>query len=483
MKREQFTIQTVSVIGLGKLGTPLVACCASKGFSVIGVDANPEVVRLMEAGVASVPEPGLDELLRSGHNRILATLDCRHAVLNSDLSFIVVPTPSEPSGGFSTQHVLSVAEMIGEALREKPGYHLIALVSTVLPGTTEVDIKAVLEGSSGKKCGLDFGLCYSPEFIALGRVIRDMLNPDFILIGESDPHSGETLASFYRAFCDNDPAISRMNILNAELTKISLNSYITMKISFANNLAEICERLPGTDVDVVTSAMGQDTRIGRKYLKGALGYGGPCFPRDNAAFAYMARQVGAQPTMAEATDSVNSRQIQRLLEIVTSHLDRSRTRVGILGLAYKPDTAVIEGSQSVELAQMLANQGVPTVVYDPVAMDHARKVLGQRALYARSMEECIQEADVILLATPWAEFCEIRPEFFVSNSHRRVLIDCWRLLCPADFRDVVEYVTIGMEMARPQRSPAYVKGGNDDQPPSLAGHVVGAHRQASGRKG
>lgn len=435
-------MQTVSVIGLGKLGAPLVACCASKGFSVIGVDANAECARLVDAGIAPVLESSLDELLRAGHKRISATQDCHQAVLNSDLTFIVVPTPSEPSGRFSTQHVLAVAEHIGDALRAKPTYHLVVLVSTVLPGATEAELKPVLEASSGKQCGLDFGLCYSPEFIALGSVIRDMLNPDFILIGESDPFAGEMLASFYRIFCDNDPAIVRMSLVNAELTKISVNSYITMKISFANNLAEICERLPGADVDVITSAVGLDSRIGRKYIKGALGYGGPCFPRDNRAFAYMAHQVGAQPTMAEATDTVNRRQMKRLVEIVTSHLP-DRGQVGILGLSYKPDTDVVEGSQSIELAQMLTDHGVPIIVYDPLAMSHTRKVLGHRALYASSIEECIQEADVVVLATPCSQFRGLRPELFARNPHRRVLIDCWRLLQPATLGDTVEYVTVG----------------------------------------
>ena len=435
-------MQTISVIGLGKLGAPLVACCASKGYQVIGVDANSEVVRLMDAGVASVFEPGLDELLRSGHERISATQDFRQAVLNSDLTFIVVPTPSEPSGRFSTQHVLAAAELIGEALRGKPHYHLVTLVSTVLPGATEAELKAVLETTSGKRCGLDFGLCYSPEFIALGSVIRDLLNPDFILIGESDPFAGEILAAFYGNVCDNNPPIVRMNIVSAELTKISINSYITMKISFANNLAETCEGLPGADVGVVTSAMGLDTRIGRKYITGALGYGGPCFPRDNSAFAYVARKAGAQPTMAEATDTVNRRQVQRLFDMVTSHLPY-RGRVGILGLSYKPHTAVVEESQSVDLAQRLADDGVPIVVYDPLAMDGARRILGQRAHYASSMEECIEGADVVVLAVPWPQFGEIRPELFTRNPHRPVLIDCWRLLHPVALGDVVKYVTIG----------------------------------------
>ena len=174
-----------------------------------------------------------------------------------------------------------------------------------MPGSTGGTLLPALEEHSGKKCGTDFGLCYNPEFIALGSVIRDMLNPDMILIGESDARSGEILEELYQGVCESNPRIQRMNFVNAELTKLSVNTFVTTKISYANMLAQVCETLPGADVDVVTSAIGCDTRIGQKYLKGALGYGGPCFPRDNVAFSALARANGAPALLAEATDQLN----------------------------------------------------------------------------------------------------------------------------------------------------------------------------------
>src|SRR5207248_1487779 len=219
----------------------------------------------------------------------------------------IVPTPSEADGGFSLKYAISAAETIGAGLKQKSDFHLVVLTSTVMPGATGGEFLPALEKYSGKKCGEGFGLCYNPEFIALGSVIHDMLNPDFILIGESDPRSGEILEHLQLGVCDNVPLVSRMNFVNAELSKLAVNTFITTKISYANMLAQVCETLPGADVDVVTSAIGCDTRIGQKYLKGALGYGGPCFPRDNLAFAALAGHNGVPALLAEATHDLNRR--------------------------------------------------------------------------------------------------------------------------------------------------------------------------------
>jgi len=436
--------RAISVIGLGKLGAPMAACFAAKGHTVTGVDVNAEVVRLMNEGLPPVYEPGLEALLKATKERLSATVDYEAAILGSDMTFIVVPTPSEPGGGFSVRYVLAAGERIGEALRHKADFHLVVLTSTVLPGDTEGQLKPVLEGRSGKRCGVDFGLCYSPEFVALGSVLRGLVSPDFVLIGESDPRSGDMLASFYEGICENRPPIARMNFVNAELAKISVNSFVTMKISYANMLAEICEALPGADVDIVTAAMGLDSRIGRKYLKGALGYGGPCFPRDNIAFSYMARRIGALPTLAEATNELNRRQLTRLAGLVMSRLPEGG-RVGILGLSYKPDTDVVEESQGLELAKRLADRGVPTTVFDPVALDSARRVLGSSVAYALSLEECVAQVDVIVIATPWEEFKELQPAHLARNpGFRPIVVDCWRLLEPGRFQGVVDYVALGI---------------------------------------
>src|SRR5918999_5073908 len=206
-------IKNLSMIGLGKLGTPLAACWGAKGFRVIAVDVDARKVEAIKRGMSPVFEPGVAELLRRAKGRVTATADAEAAVLDSEVTFIVVPTPSEPDGGFSLRYVLPACQSVGRALRAKPDFHLVVLTSTVMPGATATAVQSTLEEVSGKRCGQDFGLCYSPEFIALGSVIRDFLNPDFVLIGESDPSSGAVLAALYMSVCENSPPVARMNFM------------------------------------------------------------------------------------------------------------------------------------------------------------------------------------------------------------------------------------------------------------------------------
>jgi UDPglucose 6-dehydrogenase len=417
----------VSVIGLGKLGAPLAAVLASKGHQVVGVDVNPDFVRALAAGKAPIEEPGLQALIDGSKGRLSATSDCEAAVLASELSFVIVPTPSDTQGGFSNKYVLSAVTAIGKALRRKSGYHVVNVTCTVMPGSTGGEIRRALEESSGRTVGKDVGLCYSPEFIALGSVIRDMLYPDMLLIGESDTRAGDVLEGIYKTTCDKNPPVMRMNWVNAELTKISVNTYVTTKISYANMLADMCERLQGADVDVVTAALGMDTRIGKKYLKGALGYGGPCFPRDNVAFGVLARSLGARADIAEATDRLNRHQIDRLAQIALRLLD-SRSRVGVLGLSYKPETGVIEESQGVALAARLSEERKEVYVHDPLALQGAMAVLQDKVVPLMSAEECVKAVDVLVITTPWPQFKDIPHAAFARSGPRLQVLDCWRIL-------------------------------------------------------
>jgi len=433
----------ISVIGLGKLGAPIAACFARKYSHVIGIDNSQSVIEQVNKGQAPVLEPGLDILLKENHDRIRATNNYREAILETDITFVVVPTPSENEGGFSLEFVLDACRQIGGALSEKDGYHLVVLTSTVLPGATENEVKPFLEKNSGKRCGADFGLCYSPEFIALGSVIRDFLNPDFVLIGESDSRAGDMLESVYKATCDNDPKVARMNCTEAELTKLAVNTFITTKITFANTLARMCERLPGARVDAVTSALGLDSRIGYKYLKGAIGYGGPCFPRDNIAFSFLAKRLGVPDQLANATDEVNRKQAHFLLGLVESKLPE-RGVVGILGLTYKADTCVIEESQGLLLALSLIEDGVPICVFDPMGLDNARRELEGRVRFAAGADECARESDIIVIATPWEEFRNISPEALQCTGPPKVIVDCWRLLDPEEYKSIAHYIELGV---------------------------------------
>jgi UDPglucose 6-dehydrogenase len=437
----------LSIIGLGKLGSPMAAVLAYKGHTVVGVDINPGYVLALQQGHAPVNEPGLEEMIQANRCRITATTDFDKAIRETEATFIIVPTPSDPDGTFSMRYVLDVAEKIGAALRKKEEWHLVVLSSTVMPGSTGGKLLPALEHWSGKKCGEDFGLCYNPEFIALGSVIRDMLNPDMILIGESDERAGGILEILYTGVCESNPRIQRMNYVNAELTKLSVNTFVTTKISYANMLAQVCETLPGADVDVVTSAIGCDSRIGKKYLKGALGYGGPCFPRDNVAFSALARANGVPALLAEATDQMNRRQVPRLAELILSRLPEGGT-VGILGLSYKPDTEVIEESQGLALAKHLVTAGVKVVVFDPAAMQNARAVLPPQTIFARTTSECAGLADVLVIATPWSEFRNLKPQDLKRSGGQTTIVDCWRTLPSAGWETAPIRLGAGSTLAQ-----------------------------------
>jgi len=423
---EQGTMRA-SVIGLGKLGSPLAACLAAKGLQVVGVDADAHKVEAINQGHAPVFEPQLEDMVRASEGRLRATSSIAEAVQASEITFIVVATPSEPNGDFSLRFALPVCEEIGHALAAKESYHVVVLTSTVMPGTTGGVVRDVLERASGKRLGPDFGLCYGPEFIALGSVVRDFLNPDFVLIGESDARAGEQLESIYHRVCENSPGVARMSFVNAELAKLSVNSYVTTKISFANMLARICERLPGSDVDVVTRALGLDTRIGGKYLKGAVSYGGPCFPRDNLALLALAKQLGVPADLAQATNHFNRAQIPWLADLACGQLS-SRGTIGVLGLTYKPNTDVVEEAVGLLLAQELARRGCSVLAYDPTGKLNSVRALGEAAHFALSADECISASDVIVLATPWPEFVGIPASRWARVGAPRVVVDCWRAL-------------------------------------------------------
>ena len=444
----------ISVIGLGKLGAPLAVVLADKGFEVVGADINPDHVAAINAARAPVSESGLQERIDRAHSRLTATTDIVHAVSVTEATFVIVPTPSGPDGTFSNTHVISAVRKIGSALRAKNRRHLVVITSTVMPGATGGPIRQALEEAAGPTAA-NIDLCYSPEFIALGDVIYNLLNPDFLLIGEMDRRAGDVLENIYRAVCENKPPIHRMSFVNAELTKIAVNTYVTTKISFANMVADICDELPGGDAAVVTAALGSDSRIGAKYLRPGLGYGGPCFPRDNAALAAMARAIGTTADIAEATDRINRRQPARIVGLVRSLL--ARGTVGILGLSYKPATPVVEDSQGVEIAALLAEAGYRVLVFDPEATEAAISVLGGQVETAASAATCAAAADLLLITTPWPSFRELpRDVLRRANGHRLPIVDCWRLL-PDEFGAVADLIYPGRAGTKAEVKPDFAQ--------------------------
>ncbi len=438
---------TISVIGLGKLGLPFAVSWAARGFHVIGVDVRPEILRSVASGEVPDAEPPVGSLLKRARSNLTVTADTQDAVLRSDVSFVIVPTPSDTKGNFSTRYVEEVLRQVGIGMTKKSNFHLVTIVSTVSPGASDSLLKPLLEHASGKICGKDFGLCYNPEFIALGEVVRGLLTPDLVLIGESDPLSGRLLARMHGRFCKNEPPIVRMSLWNAELAKISINVYITMKISFANTLAALCEQIPGGDVDVVSRAVGLDSRIGPKYLKGGLGYGGPCFPRDNRAFSRTAKHFGTQARLSQATDKVNADQSTQLAVRILRDLRGIETpHVAILGLTYKPNTFVVEESAAVNIAQFLAEKGAVVKGYDPAGMDQVKRLLGDKIRLSADVSECLSGSDLCVLATPWGEFRTLEPSLFLEKMRHPTVLDCWRILDRSRFQasPKLRYLAVGI---------------------------------------
>lgn len=420
-------VERVSILGLGKLGASMMAGMASRGLHVIGVDVIPAVVEAVNAGRAPVLEPGLDSLIQANRERIKATLSTDEAVLNSEISFVIVPTPSDERGAFSLQYAAFAFRALGRALKFKSDYHVVVLTSTVLPGSTRYGLIPILEKESGKRCGPDFGACYGPEFIALGSVIRDFLNPDFYLIGEYDQRSGDLLQDVNSRVSANQARCRRMSLENAELAKIALNSYVTIKISFANMVAELCEQLPGGNIDRVSDALGLDKRIGRKCLTGGLGFGGPCFPRDNVALAFVGRELGVECELLRLNDQYNrqlaARQVSKLLRWL-----KPGSTVAVLGLAYKPFSNVVEESQGLFLAKAFAAAGMRVIAYDPLALQQAQVSLQHKALVTESLWDCLAQAETVVVANPDEAFTSLHAEDFLKKGMDVTVIDCWRCL-------------------------------------------------------
>lgn len=415
----------ISVIGLGKLGACMAACFAARGHNVWGVDKYSRTVDLINRGVPPVYEPGLETTMAQASGSLRATTSFKEAVHNTDITFIAVPTPSTASGGFALDHVLACGREIGRALSRKRAYHVVVLTSTVLPGATEGSLKPLLEAQSGRVCGRDFGLCYSPEFIALGTVVRDFLNPDFVLIGESDARAGDAQASILTATIENGAPLARMSIVNAELTKLAVNTFVTTKIAFANMLSEVCERLPGGDVDVVTGALGLDQRIGPRYLKGGMPFGGPCFPRDNRALAHMIRELGLEAGLPEAVDAGNAHQLQAVVARVRQLVQRGP--VAVLGLSYKPGSPVVEASPAHELALELSRSGLEVRVFDRLLAHMSDWGRGSEFAASDDLAAVVAGAEVIVAANPDPELLDDAAIQTLRSSGAHTLIDCWRL--------------------------------------------------------
>ena len=432
----------ISVLGLGKLGACYAAFYASKGYPIIGLDINQNNIDLLNKGISPVKEPGLQELINNHKAFIRATSDHGRLLSDSDLTFIILPTPSKPNGLFSVDYVVQAAKDIGPHLRNKKGYHVFTLVSTVLPEDSRKYIIPAFEKNSGKKCGVDFGYVYSPSLIAIGDILKNLQEPDFLFLGAHDERSREMVASVYNDIYNNEKSVEHMTIESAELAKISLNAYVTMKITFANILGHICTNLEQADVDDITNALGKDQRVGRKYLRSGLGYGGTCFPRDNYAFAAMSKKFGVSSPMALLTHKLNDQVWQRNLSTILKSAGKDK-RIGVLGISYRPKITLSDKSQALFITQGLIKKRCKVMLFEPLGHEHeAIRILGKKVDYATTLPKIFKKCDVIFISNNDQMFTEI-PKIVEKISAKKTIIDPWGMFTKKHFNKNIEYISPG----------------------------------------
>ncbi|WP_324759661.1 nucleotide sugar dehydrogenase [Haloarcula montana] len=425
----------VSVVGLGKLGSCLAASLAYHGCDVIGIDVDEDVVETLQQGQSPYDEPMLQEYLDAAGDHFIATTDYT-AVRRTNVTFVFVDTPSCRDGRYDHDTVRTACRSVGRQLRAVDDYHLVVVRSTVMPGTIDTEVRPVLAEASDKIPGEDVGLCYCPEFTAVGEVVSGMERPDFFLIGEDDERAGDVLSSLYREWVDNHSPVLRTDIYSAEIAKMAVNTYISMKISFANTLSQVCQGTGG-NVDDVSEILGYDSRINSAYLTGGTRFGGPCFPRDNKAFATLARSAGTTAPLATATDEVNDGHTGWLVDAV-SDATPSDGAVGILGLTYKPGVTLVEESQGMHLLESLRGEYALSC-WDPNGEEHVRRHVGDNVHTPSTLSETLSTVDTAVVAVRWDELTEAS----TYRGHNLTVVDPWRIFDHETFGGSVTYVPLG----------------------------------------
>ncbi|MCP1663177.1 UDPglucose 6-dehydrogenase [Methanocalculus sp. AMF5] len=389
----------ISILGTGYVGAVTGACFAELGNDITFVDIDPTKLDCIRTGRSPIYEPGLDELLTRNLHRISATTDTTQAIRDTDATFICVGTPSNPDGSIDLRYIESASRDIGLVLQEKEGWHTVVMKSTVVSGTTKGIVRSTLEEASGKEAFRDFGLASNPEFLKEGSALADVFSPDRIVIGAEDPRSREVLETLYASF-DCPKLVTAIPV--AEMIKYVSNAFLATKISFANEIGNLC-KLMGIDTAEVFAGVGLDARINPAFFRSGIGFGGSCFPKDVRALIAQAEASGLHPKILSSVVAVNEDQPLRLLALLRKHIpDLKGKRIGVLGLAFKPDTDDIRESRAIPIVSALLDAGADVIAYDPLAIANFQSFFPE-ITYASSAAEVL-ESDAVLIITEWKEF-------------------------------------------------------------------------------
>ena len=426
----------ISIIGLGFVGLSIAVTNAKKGFETIGVDIDKNKINNLKKGIIPFYEPKLqnflDDTLKA--DSLKFTADLKYALLNSDLSFLCVGTPPAKDGKIDLRYIKSAAKKIQKFLKLKEKYHLLVVKSTVAPQTTQNVIIPMFKDMINKSL---VDIVTNPEFLREGSAIEDVLHPHLIVIGEYDRKAGKHLEGYYKQFYKTLPEIIHTDITSAELIKYANNTFLATKISFINSLANICQNLPGTDINTIAKAIGKDPRIGPLFLQAGPGFGGSCLPKDLSALINFSNKFEKTNELFKAVLRVNQNQPVKIIELLKKFnvLKKNKT-ISILGLAFKKDTDDIRAAVSIKITKLLLKKGLKIKVYDPMAMDNFRDLFKEKITYCSSIDECLRDSDCCLILTEWDSFRKLKPEKFKKLMKTPNVIDARRILDPKKFSGI-----------------------------------------------
>lgn len=442
----------LSVVGTGYVGLVVGTCFAESGNDVICVDVDARKLALLKKGESPIYEPGLTDLLKKNiHERRLSfTDDLKHAVQHSEIIFLALPTPQSEDGSADLQHVLKVAEEIGKHMN---GYKIVVNKSTVPVGTADRVREIVAQQTRH-----EFDVVSNPEFLKEGAAVNDFMKPDRIVVGTTSQRALAIMQDLYAPFIRTGNPLIAMDERSSELTKYAANSFLATKVSFMNEIANICERV-GADIDMVRKGMGTDPRVGTQFLFAGVGYGGSCFPKDVAALLKSASAHGYDFQILRAVEDVNRRQKEIIVQKIKQHFNNKLRGLTITlwGLAFKPNTDDIREAPSLRIIGALLGEGVNLQLHDPVAIEETRRKIGDVAKYFDNNYDALANADALVLVTEWNEFR--RPDFDRMRSLMKqpVIFDGRNIYDPVRLREKgFTYYGIG----RNSTHPATTSGGS-----------------------
>jgi len=418
----------IGIIGTGFVGLSFAVALGSKGYHVLAIDSDQEKVEKIRKGNASFYEPNLSSLLQKALKRSLeVSLDTKKAVNECGLIFITVGTPTANDGSIDLSSLKAVAGKIGQILTNSKNKPIIVIKSTVTPGTNNI-IKQIIEKKSKKKAGKDFDIISNPEFLREGKAMYDTFNPHIVVIGGENSKTIKKIKKFYEEFYNSTVPFFITNTQTAEMIKYANNSFLATKISFINQVANICQSIPGTNVDDVAKAIGIDPRIGGQFLKAGPGYGGSCLPKDIKAFISFSKNCGQNPTLLKAVQATNSQQVENLIAFMNKVLTSLKgKRISILGLSFKEDSDDIRESVSINLIKKLLKCKVKIVAHDPMAIENTRKIIGEKISYTKSIAVALKDSECVVIMTPWKQYAKLNNKD-IRVMKNKIIIDTRRLL-------------------------------------------------------